>query len=375
MVEIREVASKGELRDFIRLPWKIYRDDPNWIPPIIADVKATLDREKSPFFEFGEAAYFTAYRDGECVGRISAHVNRIHNDYHKANDGFFGFFESINDDEVSRLLLDAAAEWVRHRGMSRLVGPASFTIYDEPCFMVEGWEADPPTPVIFQNYNPRYYIDLMAKAGFEKEIDWYAYRLDAGKPLSRALLGAKERAMERRGLVFRNVNLKRVDEEVEKIKAVFNDAWSENWGHHPYTERQAEQIKEALKLIVDPRMCFIVETQEGKPVGCAVILPDLNPFVKKMNGRILPFGWIHLLWGRRHSSGSRAFMLGVLKEYRNSGVDVALIVEAMQRGPIVGYEWGECSLIVETNQSMIRLIEKWGGDRYKTYRLFGKSLA
>ena len=374
MVEIRKVKTKGELRDFIRLPWKIYRDDPNWVPPLISDVWNTLDREKSPFFEFGEAEYFTAHRNGECVGRISAHVNRLHNEHNGGNDGFFGFYECVDDDEVSKRLLDAAADWVRERGMTRLLGPASFTIYDEPCFMIDGWESDPPTPVIMQNYNPRYYIGQMERAGLSKEIDWYAYRLDAGQPLSEALLGAKRRLVERRGFVFRNVNLRRVDEEVVKIKRIFNDAWSENWGHHPYTDRQIDQIKQALKLIVNPRMCFIVETAEGDPVGCAVILPDLNPFVKKMNGRVLPFGWIHLLRGKRRSSGSRAFMLGVLKEYRNSGVDVAMIVEAMRVGPEVGYQWGECSLIVETNESMIRLIERWGGSRYKTYRFFSKNL-
>ncbi|HUZ18651.1 MAG TPA: hypothetical protein VMV68_09690 [Spirochaetia bacterium] len=375
MVEVREVNDAKELRAFIRLPWKIYKNDPNWVPPLISDVKRTLDRKKSPFFEFGEAIYYIAYKEGAPAGRISAHINNRHNTYQKATDGFFGFYECIDDPEVSDSLLKAACDWVKSKGMTRILGPASFTIYDEPCFMIDGWDADPPTPIIMQNYNPRYYLDQMAKSGFGKEIDWYAYRVDEGRSLSKAMLGAKERLIKSKGFVFRNVDLKHIDDEVVKIKEIFNDAWSENWGHHPYTERQVDRIKEALVAIVDPRLCYMVETSDGQPVACAVILPDINPAVRKMNGRILPIGWIYLLRARRRTPGTRAFMMGVLKPYRHTGVDVAMVVEAMVVGPPLGYKWADCSLIVETNEPMIRLVEKWGGARYKSYRIFSRRLS
>lgn len=374
MVEIREVTTKKQLRAFIRLPWMIYKNDPNWVPPLLSEIQNTLDREKSPFFEFGEAAYYLAFKDGACVGRITAHVNARHNSFHNATDGFFGFYECIDDTEVSDALLKAAGEWVKARGMTKLVGPASFTIYDEPCFMIDGWDADPPTPVVLQSYNPKYYNDQMTHAGFEKEIDWYAFRVDKGYPLSPAMLGAKKRLNDRHGLVMRQVNLKKADEEAAKVKEVFNDAWADNWGHQPYTDRQIDEFKKALVAIVDPRLCYMVETADGSPVACAVIVPDVNPAVKRMNGRVFPFGWLHLLRAHRYSDGARAFMLGVRKPYRHMGVDVALVAEAMQVGPKIGYNWGECSLVVETNHPMIHVIEKWGGVRYKTYRLYSRSL-
>lgn len=375
MVTIKEAVTRSEVDRFIKLPWKIYRDHPHWVPPVMSDMRRMLDREKSPFFEFGEAVYYLAYKGKECVGRITAHINRNHNDFHKTKDGFFGFYEAIDDYEVSDALISAAANWVAERGMTKLMGPENFTIYDEQCLMVDGWDADPPTPVVFEVYNPRYYIDQMKHAGMEKEIDWYAFKIDSVKGLSPAFLNAKDRIVKRNGFVFRNINLKRVTEEMDKVQQIFNGAWSDNWGHYPFTQRQVEQIKSAVVMFVDPRMCFMVETADGRPIGASITLPDINPFVQKMNGRILPFGWIQLLRARRHSVGVRTFLMGVLSEYRNMGVDVAMVVETMKAGLELGYKWSECSLIVENNLKVIRPIEKWGGIRYKTYRLFSKALA
>lgn len=374
MIAIQEAIAKKELDRFIRFPWRVYQDDANWVPPVIADTRRMLDRGRSPFFEFGEAAYFLAYKDGRCAGRVSAHINRNHNEYHGSRDGFFGFYESIDDFEVSDALMGAAARWVADRGMSKLIGPASFTVYDEQCFMVEGWEADPPTPVVFETYNPRYYIEQMSHAGLAKEIDWYAFKVDRMGDLSEAFLNAKDRLLKRNGFVFRTIDLKRLDSEVAKIKEIFNRAWAVNWGHYPFTDGQMEAIRSAIVHFIDTRICFMVETSEGQPVGVSITLPDINPFVKKMNGRILPVGWIYLLRSRHHSVGVRTFMMGVLPEYRNMGVDIAMVVETMKVGSSIGYKWAECSLIVENNRNMIRPVEKWGGVAYKTYRLFSKVL-
>lgn len=374
MVTITEAKTRREIKEFVTFPWKVYKNDPNWVPPLIMDTKRMLDRKRSPFFEFGDAAFFLAYRDGTCVGRISAHVNRNHNEFHGSRDGFFGFYECMNDPEASRALLDAAEEWVAARGMTKIIGPESFTVYDEQCFMVDGWDADPPTPVVMEVYNPRYYIEQMRSAGYQKEIDWYAFKVDGSAPIRDGLLKAKDRLVGQKGYIFRNVNLKKIDDEIAKIKVIFNEAWAENWGHYRFSDRQFDQIKEALLAFVDPRLCFIVETKEGAPVGCSVTLPDINPAVKKMNGRFLPFGWAHFLHGRKHSEGARTFMMGVVKEYRSQGIDIAMVVETIKKGLEAGYKWSECSLIVESNLSMIRPIEKWGGTRYKTYRLFSKEI-
>ena len=374
MITVREAVTRRDIREFVLFPWRVYKNDPNWVPPIIMDMFRMLNRRRSPFFEFGEAAYFLAYRDGRCAGRISAHVNRHHNDFHGTKDGFFGFYECLDDDEASRALLSAAETWVFAKGMTRIIGPESFTVYDEQCLLVDGWEADPSTPVVMEVYNPRYYIDHMTKSGYGKEIDWYAFKVDGSAPIRDGLLKAKERLVNQKGYVFRHVNFKRLDEEIAKIKVIFNEAWADNWGHYPFTDRQFDQIKEALLLFVDPRLCFIVETKEGAPVGCSITLPDINPAVKRMNGRFFPFGWFHFLYGRKHSEGARTFMMGVMKEYRNQGVDIAMVVETIRTGLAAGYKWSECSLVVETNLNMIRPIEKWGGTRYKSYRLFSKQL-
>jgi len=372
MLEVRKACTKKDRKTFIRLPWKIYKGDKNWVPPLLMEMKHVLDRESHPFFEIGEAEFFLVFRDGECVGRITAHINHKHNEYNNVKDGFFGFYECTNDTEASTALLKAAEDWVKAKGMTRIVGPENYTIYDEIGFMADGWDAEPSTPIILQVYTPEYYLDLMADAGYQKEIDWYAFMMTRDMTIKPFFKKIKQR-LERQGFIFRNINMKNYKEEVTNVERIVNNAWSENWGHVPYTKKQFEAIAKAVKMIIDPRMVFFVE-KDGKVVGCAINLPDINPSVKKMNGRLFPFGWWHLLRGKKKAFGLRTFLFGVLKDYRNKGIDIALVMDTFQQAMKIGYEWSDCSIIVETNRRMIDPLEKWGGKLYKTYRLFNKTL-
>jgi GNAT superfamily N-acetyltransferase len=373
MLAIREIHSKAELKKFIAFAWDVYRDDPNWVPPLIGDTLSLLDKKKSPFFEFGEAGYFMAFRDNKPVGRITAHINHRHNDAHQVKEGFFGFYECLPDAEAAQALFKAAEDWVKTRGMHKIIGQENFTIYDELGFMIKGWDATPSTPVIMETYTPKYYLEQLSQAGYEKEIDWIAFLVKSDFKLKETLYKIKERLLKRSGLTLRRFNLKKIDEEVAKVKVIFNEGWKENWGHYPLTDKQFAHIAAGLKVLVDERVCYIVE-KDGQAVGCSISLPDLNPAVQKMNGRLFPFGIFHLLAGKKKATGLRTFMMGVLKEHRNLGIDILMVLETFLEGTKAGYTWSECSLIVETNQRMINAIERWGGEPYKVYRLFSKKL-
>lgn len=373
MLTIREIQSKTDLKKFVMFAWDVYREDPNWVPPLIGDTLAMLDKQKSPFFEFGEAAYFMAFRGNQPAGRITAHINRRHNEFHGVKEGFFGFYECLPDAAAAQALFSAAEAWVKARGMEKIVGQENFTIYDELGFMIKGWDATPATPVIMETYTPKYYLDHLQQAGYAKEIDWIAFLVKSDFKLKDSLFKIKDRLLKRSGLTLRHINLKKVDEEIAKVKVVFNEAWKENWGHYPYSDRQFAHIASALKVLVDERVCFMVE-KSGVPIACSITLPDLNPAVKKMNGRILPFGIFHLLAGKKKATGLRTFMMGVVKEHRNLGIDIVMVLETFLEGTKAGYTWSECSLIVETNQRMIDTMARWGGEPYKIYRLFSKKL-
>ncbi len=372
MITIREVHTAKDLKTFTLLPWKVYQGDPYWVPPLIGETMKLLDKKKSPFFDFGEAGYFLAYRDHQPVGRITAHINHRHNQTHQVKEGFFGFYECLNDEEAAVALLGAAEDWVRQKGMTKIIGPESFSIYDETCFLADGWEALPRIPAVMTTYTPPYYLEHMHKAGLAKEIDWYAFVVQKGTRVKPVFLKMKDRLHDRYGFIFRNIDFKHLDQELPKIKHIFDHAWAENWGHFPLTDRQFDFFKEALQAIADPRLCWIVEDKD-QPVGCIVNLPDINPAVQKMNGRLLPWGWWHFLQGRKQSKGLRTFLAGVDQGYRHKGVDIAMIAETITQGVKLGYEWSECSLIVENNHRMIEPVKKWGGELTKTWRLFSKT--
>jgi len=372
MLEIRAITGKRDKMRFIKMPWLVYKGDPNWVPPLIFDMKHQLDATKHPFFEFGEAAYFLAERDGVPVGRVTAHVNHKHDEHHRVRDGFFGFYECVDDVEVSNALLAKAEDWCRARGATRMIGPMSYTIYDEIAFLAEGHDNEPRTPVLLEPYTPKYYINLMAKAGYDKDIDWLAFMVGRDVKIPDLFKRVKERLISK-GFTFRCINPKDLDADVERIKSVVNSAWAANWGHVPYTDAQFAAIKDALKAILDPRVIFLVE-KDGETVATSITLPDINPSIKKMNGRVFPFGWWHFLRAKKKAYGLRTFLFGVKEEYRGRGIDAVLVMDTIEAGRNFGYEWSSCSLVVENNVKMIQPILDWGGYEFKRYRVFKKDL-
>lgn len=369
-ISIRRVETRKDLHRFITLPWKIYEGNPHWVPPLLSEQKYLLNREKGPFFEIGQAEYFLALRGEEPVGRISAHINHQWNQHYQDEKGFFGFFECIEDEEVAASLFQVAEEWLRRRGKTSVLGPMSFSIYDELGLLVDSFDQD---PVVLLTYNPAYYIHLIEKQGFAKAIDWYAYLMTDQTPINPVLFEVRDRVLRRNGMVIRHANLSRFKEEAVKAKAIFNEAWSENWGHLPFTDTQFDHLAKGLRMILDERLLFFGEIM-GKPIGVCVSIPDVNQALKGINGRLLPFGWFRLLRGLKKVKKLRTIIMGVKKEHRHTGIDVAFYVETIEKGKALGYTESECSLVVETNTWMRKALEDLGAKIYKTYRLYEKAL-
>jgi len=369
-ISIRRVETKEDLRRFILLPWRIYKGYPHWVPPLISEQKFILNKEKGPFFEIGEAEYFLAFRGKEPAGRISAHVNRQWNERYQDRKGFFGFFESTEDPEVACGLLGAAEDWLRKKERTSILGPMSFSIYDELGLLLDAFDQD---PVVLLPYNPPYYVDLIESLGFKKAIDWYAYLMTDQSPVNPVLFQVRDRVCRRNGLVIRHANLKRFREEAARAKEIFNEAWFENWGHLPFTDKQFDHLAKGLKMILDERLLFFGEIQE-KPIGVCVSIPDANQAVKRANGRLLPFGWYHIWAGLKKVKKLRTIIMGVKKEHRHTGIDVAFYVETIEKGLAAGYTESECSLVAETNTWMQKALQTMGAKIYKTYRLYEKPL-
>jgi GNAT superfamily N-acetyltransferase len=371
-VEIREVRTPSERLKFIRMPWLLYGQDPHWVPPIIADMKKFLDPRRGVFYEHGEARLYMAWRDGKPVGRISAHVNHLHDERFADGKGFFGFFECENDQETAGVLLDTAESELRRRGKTSCEGALSFGIYDEVGILVEGFDTD---PFVLNVHNPPYYRDLLERAGYQKSVDWYAYHgfVKSYEELDPKLHRLKERVLQRSGITFRTVDMRRLEREARIVLEIFHAAWDENWGHVPFTQSEFARLVEALKLIVAPELSLIAE-KDGRPVGMALTLYDANQAVKQINGRLFPLGFLKLLRNVRKTDRFRQFAMGVLEEFRGRGIEIAMFMTVAGEAYKRGFREGEMSLIVETNTAMRQTLTHLPVRPYKTYRIFKKEL-
>jgi len=367
-LSIKKVRDKKQLKQFVRFPWRVYKNDPYWVPPLISDQMKFLDKERGPFFEFGEAEYFMAFDGEEPVGTISAHVNHQYEKYHDQETGFFGFFECINNQQVADALLAAAQEWLKTKGKVKMLGPMSFCIYDISGMLYQGFDS---RPVVLLSYNPPYYNDLMTCAGFTKAIDWYAFMVRQDSQLNPALMRIKERVMRQKDLKIVPLDMKRFEEHVRMVGRIFSDAWMENWGHVPLTDNQIKHLAAELKLVVEPALTFFAFV-DGECVGFSLSIKDANPALQKANGRLFPFGIFKILFAMRKVSRLRTIAMGVLKEHRHRGIDIAFYLNTIEKGVAMGYVESECSIIVETNQRMIKALEDLSAERYKTYRFYEK---
>lgn len=373
---IRPVRTRRELKRFVKVPFGLHRDSEQWVPPLVFERMQFLDRKKNPWFEHGEAEYFLAERDGEPVGRISAHVDSRWDSYQGGNDAMFGFFEAAEDPEVVRALFDAAGEWARGKGRERILGPMDFTTNDEIGILIEGFERQ---PMILEPWHPPYYQRLIEAEGFAKTMDVLMWELrmgelKEGEKFDPSIHEAAEKALHDEGITIRNMRRRDMAAEVRRFMDVYNEAWGDNWGFVPITDAEVEFQAKNLKQVLDEEWTFMAE-KDGEVVGAALTLPDINQVMAKMGGRLLPFGWAKFLLGRRKIDRLRVFALGVKHDYRHTGVAAGLYLEhikmAAQPDKI---HWGEMGWILETNKPMNRAMEGMGGKIVKKYRLYERSL-
>jgi GNAT superfamily N-acetyltransferase len=373
-VTVRPVRGRRDLKDFIKLPFRLHRGTP-WVPPLIFERRDFLNRDKNPFFDHAEAEYFVAERDGEVVGRITAHVDEHWTKHNGGNDGMFGFFDCEREQETASALIEAAASWLRERGRERMLGPMDFTTNDECGVLVEGYDLE---PLVLEPWHPPYYRELLEPLGMTKEMDLLMWKLELGR-LKRGnrfhdfIHQAAEASVKEHGVVVRHMRKRDLEAEVKRFMEVYNEAWDHNWGFVPITEEEVGFQAKNLKPILDENWAMIAE-RDGEVVGAALTLPDINQVLRKMNGRLLPLGWWHFLTGRRRVDRVRVFALGVKPRYQHLGVAAALYVEHIEMAARVPQKWGEMGWILEVNESMNRAMEGMGGEVVKRYRLYQRPL-
>jgi len=375
-VKIRPARSKREMKRFVKVPFHLHRDQPLWVAPLVYERMEFLDRGKNPWFEHGEAEFFVAERGGEPVGRISAHLDRRWDEFQGGNDAMFGFFETANDPEVARALLAAATEWARERGRDRILGPMDFTTNDELGILIEGYER---RPLILEPWHPPHYRALIEAEGFAKAMDVQMWELQfgdlkEGERFDPSIHAAAEKALHDEGIVIRNMRKREMAAEVARFMDVYNEAWGDNWGFVPITEAEVDFQAKNLKQVLDEDWAYMAE-KDGEVVGAALTLPDINQVLAKLNGRLLPFGWLRFLLGKRQIDQLRVFALGVKHDYRHTGVAAGLYLKHLETAARPGtIEGGEMGWILETNGPMNRAMEGMGGTVVKKYRVYEKPL-
>jgi GNAT superfamily N-acetyltransferase len=376
-VEVRPVSSRRDLTRFIKLPMRLYRNEPNWIPPLVAERRAFLDRDKNPFFRHADVELLLAWRDGEPVGRISAHVDHHLNEFQQNDWGLFGFFESERDPEVAAALLDTAESWLRDRGRDRMVGPMDFTTNDECGLLIEGHERK---PMILEGWHHAYYPELVGGWGLRKAIDLYMWELRLDEVEGRGgfhpmIQAAAKKVTEEYGVTVRHMRKRDLEREIADFLEVYNAAWAENWAFVPLDESEARWYTRNLRPVLDENWTWIAE-RDGEVMGAALTLPDVNMCLEHMNGRLLPLGWAKFLWHRRKIDRCRVLALGVKPEHQHLGIAAALYMEHVKQADPRQKEiwWGEMGWILETNTAMNRAMEGMGGKIVRRYRIFEKEL-
>ncbi|MGL1885649.1 MAG: hypothetical protein OCD76_03965 [Reichenbachiella sp.] len=373
MIDIIQVSSKKELKEFIDFPHDLYNHDPHYVPELFVAQEELFNRKKNPFFEHSEAEYFLAKKSGQVVGRIAAIKNNNYLDYTNKKIGQFGFFEVIEDYEVAEILLSTAQEWVSKHGLVELTGPYNFSTNETCGLLVEGHDM---SPTIMMTYNKTYYADFLEKFGLSKDQDILSYWIDE-KDVPDKLIKVMPRIYERlqsKGITIRKANIKDFDNEVALVFKVYNEAWEKNWGFVPMTENEFKHMGKEMKMILDTDFLLIAE-KDGKPVGFSLTIPDFNMALKHVKrGRLLPFGIFKLLYYKRKVNRLRVITLGVVEEYRKLGIDAYFYMKAFEecrRKKMVG---GEASWVLENNEMMNKALENINGKVYKRHRLYKKAI-
>lgn len=372
-MKVVEVSSKNQLKAFIDFPHDLYKDDKNYVPELFIAQRDMLTPGKHPFHNHSAIQLFLAYEGKDIVGRIAALYNVNHNAFTKAHDGFFGFFDVVNRQDVADALLEHAVNWVKDKGADRILGPINLSTNDTCGLLVEGYDMP---PVAMMPYNKPYYLDLLLAFGMQKLTDLLAYLVERDNLNDRSvrLLGALETRLQRSNIRIRQIDKKNLKKEIPKIKALYNSAWDQNLGFVPMTDEEFDFLAKDLSMILDPKYCIIAE-QGDKMVGFALGIPDINQILIKIKrGRLLPTGIFKLLFGLKKVTGVRVLLLGVIEGYRKLGIEACLYGRLIKNAEGTNLKYAECSWMLEDNYLMNHAIEQINGKCYKRYRLFEKEI-
>ena len=374
-IEISEVISRRERNAFIKFPWRIYVNDPAWVPPLIIERKAFLDRKRHPFYRHGDAALFLARKNRKIAGRIMASDDPNYNALHQSNVGCFGLFECIDNRDVAAALFERAENWLRERGRTEIMGPIDYSTNYVCALLIDGFQF-PPT--ILTAHNPPYYKDLIESCGFTKAKDWYAWWFADPARAAARLRPLGERFRKRLAVTIRAGNLKNIREESRRLRQIYNQAWKNNWGFVPFTEAEIEFMTQELSQLIIPEFTLIAEVGD-EPAGFILCVPDINVALRHINGRLTTFGFpiglLKLLYYKSRIRTARLIALGVIEKYRRAGIAEMLVLRIVEDAMIKRGFTGELSMTLEDNFMINRFLEAIGAHRYKTYRIYSKSIA
>jgi GNAT superfamily N-acetyltransferase len=365
-IEIFPVRDRRALQQFIDFPYSLYRSYPHWVPPLRIAMKEMFDPRKHPFHRHGSIDSFLALRDGKVVGRISAILDPNHNKFHEEQAGFFGFFESVDDQAVATALLGAARARLHELGAKVIRGPLNPSTNYECGLLIDGFDSD---PIVMMTYNPPYYATLIEGAGLVKAKDLYAYWASVSEVGGVKAERVAKRALKANRMTIRPIRMDDFDAEVARVFEVYNAAWSHNWGFVPMTKEEFFAMGKEMKMLLDPGLVLLGETPKGL-AGFALALPDANEAIKHAKGRLFPFGLLKILYHKRSIRNVRVIALGVLEEYRSEAIAAGLYTELIRHARAKGYEGCESSWILEDNVLMNRSMEALGAKHYKTYRIY-----
>lgn len=376
MVDIRQTPMGGDLRDFLNVVDDIYANDPRYIRPLDMDLKDRLNPKKNPFFGHAEGVVFTAYKGGRCVGRVTAQIDREHLARHKDDTGFFGFLDTVDDEEVAKALLGRAERWLAQRGMKRVRGPISLSINEEIGCLVDGFDTP---PVLLNPHHRPYQGGLIEKAGYAKAKDVFGWRYEIGEPNPR-VKKAQEDIKKMPEVVTRTLSRKHIERDVKLTLEIFNDAWSDNWGYVPATKEEADKMAADFKLFLVPEITRLV-TIDGEAAAVSIGLPNVNELITDLHGKLFPLGLPKLLYRLkvRGARSGRLLILGIKKKFRMqrkyAGMSLFLYAEMNEGAKRVGMTWGELGWTLEDNAAVNAGIRMMGAKKYKTYRVYEKALA
>jgi hypothetical protein len=376
MVEIRQTPMGGDIKDFLDVVDTIYKNDPSYVRPLNMDVGDRLNPKKNPFFEHADGTIFTAYKDGRCVGRVTAQIDREHIDRYKDDLGAFGFLDTVDDEEVARELLSRAEGWLKQRGMKKVRGPLSLNMNEEIGCQVEGFESP---PVLMYPHHRPYQGGLIEKAGYAKVKDVYSWRYEVGDVNAR-VKKAQSEILAMPEVVSRPFSKKDMDRDVKIALEVFNDAWNENWGYVPSTKKEADKMAADLKMFLIPEITRIVLI-DGEPAAVALAMPNLNELIPDLRGKLFPLGLVKLLYRLKveGAKSGRLILLGIKKKYRMqrkyAGLSLFLYAEMNDGGRRCGMTWGELGWTLEDNAAVNTGIRMMGAKKVKTYRVYEKDLS